>query len=269
MEEKIYKSRDGSDISVLYFSADRENAPLIFEIHGGGYVGGHNRDDVPLCSSICAMTGCNVAAVEYRYAPVVAFPVAANDCLDALKAIIADKNLLFDRDRIAVWGHSAGANAAVALAQMYNGLHCMVLSYPWLDVTDRRRPYVIGGMPSFFIRHFSRRYFKQKEDRKLPLASPVYMNDDNLKKLPPAFILACGKDTLREDAYRFYSAMRNAGAEAKLKLYPKAEHGFIEVVSAGRIKDKPFCRRRFGNQTACYEEAMKDVAEFFDLMHKN
>lgn len=267
MIEKIYKSRDGADISVLYFAAKNSKAPLILEIHGGGYVGGHNRDDVPLCNRICAMTGCNVAAVEYRYAPRVAFPIAAYDCLDALNALAADEQLLFDRTRISVWGHSAGANAATALAQLYNGLSCMVLSYPWLDVTDRRRPYVMGGMPSFFVRHMAHKYFKQKDERALPLASPVYMSSSDLKKLPPVFIIACGKDTLRDDAYRFYSAMRSAGAEAKLNLYSKAEHGFIEVVSAGRIKDRPFSRRRFANQTLCYEEAMKDATAFFNSKH--
>lgn len=262
MIEKNYSSQDGAKINVIYLPAENPSAPLVFEIHGGGYVAGHHTDDLPLCRQIQQLTGFNVATVEYRYAPEVFFPQAAYDCLAALEGLVSDSGLSFDRNNILVWGHSAGANAAAALAQLYGGIKGLVLSYPWLDATDRSRPYVLGGMPAFWMRHTAHKYFNDGKKRALPLASPVYMGEEQLKKLPATFVLVSGKDTLREDSFRFESAVKAAGGNIKVKVYPLAEHGFIEVVSADRIKNRLFSRRRYRTQTACYKEAMGDVAAF-------
>lgn len=99
MIEKFYTARDGAQISVLYFASENVNAPLIFEIHGGGYFAGHHYDDIPLCTEIGELLDCNVASVEYRYAPEVTFPVAAYDCADALSGLICDSSLDFDVQR--------------------------------------------------------------------------------------------------------------------------------------------------------------------------
>ena len=268
MIEKFYTARDGAQISVLYFASENVNAPLIFEIHGGGYFAGHHYDDIPLCTEIGELLDCNVASVEYRYAPEVTFPVAAYDCADALSGLICDSSLDFDRTRIAVWGHSAGANAAAAMLQMCSGLCGAVLSYPWLDATDRRRPYVFGGMPYLYMRHMAHKYFNNKELRSTPIASPVFMKAERLRSLPPVLILACGKDTLREDALRFCNAFSAAGGKMRVRYYPEAEHGFIEVVSAGRIKNRLFSRRRCEVQTECYKRAIADVCTFLGKLFR-
>ena len=262
MIERNYAAQDGAAVNVIFLPAEDRRAPLIFEIHGGGYISGHHRDDLPLCRQIQERTGYNVATVEYRYAPEVRFPQAAHDCLAALKGLIADGELAFDRGNIFVWGHSAGANAAAALAQLYGGLRGMVLSYPWLDATDRPRPYVFLGMPALFMRYAAHKYFVNENDRALPLASPVYMGAKAIRELPPAFVLVSGRDSLRDDSFRFEGAVRAAGGNVQFKIYPEAEHGFIEIVSAGRIKNRFLSRGRYRTQTACYEEAMADVTAF-------
>lgn len=149
MKELFYKTRDGAELSVLYYEAAEPNRPLVIEIHGGGYCANHNIDDRALCEEMQALTGMNIASVDYRLAPVHSFPIPVLDCYDLTMALLADCSLAFSRDCLFVWGHSAGGNAAMALAQMYDGFRAVVLDYPWLDATVNRRPYVKGSFSIF------------------------------------------------------------------------------------------------------------------------
>ena len=40
MKKILVKTRDRAEISLLYFTSNKKNAPLIVDIHGGGYTGG-------------------------------------------------------------------------------------------------------------------------------------------------------------------------------------------------------------------------------------
>lgn len=85
-EKEIFaKGRDGNKISILYYESMNKNAPLLIDIHGGGFVGGHHFDDRELCLHFYSELGINVASIEYRYAPEVFFPKATYDCFDAFK----------------------------------------------------------------------------------------------------------------------------------------------------------------------------------------
>src|SRR5688572_309228 len=107
----------------LYLPADAPNAalarhPLTLFVHGGGWESGHTRHasafaNWPLVLASIAARGFVVASVEYRLSGEAKFPAAVVDVQSALHWLRAhDARYRIDRDRVALWGPSAGAQIA-------------------------------------------------------------------------------------------------------------------------------------------------------------
>ena len=66
----------------------------------------------PALSYLAAEAPCAAAAVRYRLAPEHPFPAPLDDCLEALRRLVAEAAQLgVDPSRVAVGGTSAGANS--------------------------------------------------------------------------------------------------------------------------------------------------------------
>lgn len=239
MKQLHIKTRDNAEISLLYFASIKKNAPLIFDIHGGGYTSGEAKGDENLCRVLSERCGANVATVEYRYAPKVRYPQATDDCKDALLHLIGNEEFDFDRERIFLLGHSAGGNAVVSVsAELGDLVAGQILDYPWLDVRiARRKPYIIYSIPAFVINGMSRSYFRD-EDRERHDASAVLMTVDEAKKMPKTLLITCGRDTLKYDGEAFLKILTEAGVPTKHKEYKDAVHGFVEIYFSGRMKSQ-------------------------------
>lgn len=239
MKELKIKTRDGAEISLLYFASDVKNAPLIFDIHGGGYTSGEAKGDEELCRALAKECGACVATVDYRFAPKVRYPKATDDCKDALLYLIGNEEFDFDRERIFLLGHSAGGNAVVAVsAELSHLIAGQILDYPWLDVRlERRKPYIMYSIPAFVINGMSRSYFRD-EDRERHDASAVLMTADEVKRMPKTLLITCGRDTLKYDGEAFKKLLSKVGVPTKHKEYPDAVHGFVEIYFSGRMKSQ-------------------------------
>jgi acetyl esterase/lipase len=78
------------------------NAPVVLQIHGGGYIFGTAELDDPNNRAMAKAVGCAVLAVEYRLAPETPFPGGLNDCYAALTWLHCHAaELGFDPKRIA------------------------------------------------------------------------------------------------------------------------------------------------------------------------
>lgn len=60
MKELICKTRDGGEIKVLYYNAKRKNAPLLIEIHGGGFIEFSAYTDRKMCEDMAKQFDVNV-----------------------------------------------------------------------------------------------------------------------------------------------------------------------------------------------------------------
>src|SRR5256885_1892749 len=100
-----------------YRATPNDNAPVILQIHGGGWAFGSIEETEPLSRHLAAMTGAVVVSTSYRLAPEHKFPAGLNDCEAALQWILGKVgDIGGDPRRIAVSGGSAGGNLAAALA---------------------------------------------------------------------------------------------------------------------------------------------------------
>ena len=95
----------------------RELHPLCVWFPGGGWVLDTLDTSAPALSYVAAEAPCAFAVVRYRLAPEHRFPAPLDDCVEALRWLVAEAAQLgIDPSRIAVGGTSAGANLAAALA---------------------------------------------------------------------------------------------------------------------------------------------------------
>lgn len=83
--------------------------PVIVSIHGGAFMGGDKRD-IQLMPMLEALNrGYCVVGVNYRMSGEAKFPALIHDVKAAIRWIRANaRTYLFDPDRIATWGGSAG-----------------------------------------------------------------------------------------------------------------------------------------------------------------
>jgi cation diffusion facilitator CzcD-associated flavoprotein CzcO/acetyl esterase/lipase len=206
----------------LYRPASPGPHPVVVYFHGGGWVlGGHDSDD-PLCRDLCVRSDALIVSVDYRHAPEARFPAAADDAFAAVRWV-ADhaQDLGGIPGQLAVAGWSAGANIAAVtcrLARDAGGprISGQLLLTPVTDCDMTRRSYVenadgyvlTAALVKWFWDHYA-----DPADRADPRASPLRAKD--LANLPPAFIVTCEFDPLRDEGLAYGEAMAAAGVRVR------------------------------------------------------
>jgi acetyl esterase len=80
--------------------------------------------------------------------------------------------------------------------------------------------YMLNSMP-FYVASYTR----ARDDIDDPLCSPLKAKD--LSGLPPAYVLTCGYDPLRDEGKAYADRLRAAGVEAEEVCYDDMIHGFL------------------------------------------
>lgn len=75
----------------------------------------------------------------------------------------------------------------------------------------------------WFVDH----YVEDTLDAHNPLAFPLQTHD--LSELPPAFVLTCGFDPLRDEGIEYANRLRNAGVDVEHTNYESMIHGFLNM----------------------------------------
>lgn len=260
--ERFTIPRDGmAGVETILYRPEKAEGklPVLFNMHGGAWVGG----DAVLMESFCQYLADNIPAlvvnVNYTKADVQPFPYMQTEVCDAVKYFAANAEKYgIDKGRMAVGGHSAGAHIAAGAAMMLKeqgiDLACQMLVYPCVDM-ELYHERLDGIM--FPDGNFRHRW-----------ASPLFASDKELSGLAPAIIIVCGIDELRPHGIGYAKRLMGAAVPVKVKEYPKALHGFLEVnrpdypaddrqnpEQAGYARD---CERYLTNELrACFNEAAK------------
>jgi cation diffusion facilitator CzcD-associated flavoprotein CzcO/acetyl esterase/lipase len=196
--------------------------PIVVYFHGGGWVlGGLDADD-PFCRDLCVRSDAIVVSVDYRRAPEARFPAAVEDGFAAVRWVAANAGTLGgEAGRLAVCGWSAGGNIAAVVCQMARdagGPHIagQVLVTPVTDCDFTRGSYVANAegyvLTAALMRWFWDHYV-DPADRARPLASPLRAR--SLSGLPPALVVTCEFDPLRDEGAAYARALAAAGVDAR------------------------------------------------------
>ncbi|MCE1273633.1 MAG: alpha/beta hydrolase [Chlorobiales bacterium] len=106
----------------LYVPASKGPRPLVIFVHGGSWTMGSKRltghyADFPGVLASLANRGFTVASIDYRLSSEAKFPAAVQDVKAAIRYLRANASRYgIDRNRVAVWGASAGAHLAAMAA---------------------------------------------------------------------------------------------------------------------------------------------------------
>lgn len=212
--------------------------PTLVYYHGGGWVIGDLDTHDETCRLLCAETDCLVVAVDYRRAPEHPFPTPLDDCYAAFNWVHDHASALqVDTDNVLVGGDSAGGNlaAAVSLRNRDEGgppIARQVLVYPATDATADPPSYADHGDGGLLtednIRWFWDHYLDSPVDAYHPYASPLKAR--SLADLPPATVVTCGLDPLRDEGVAYAERLADADIPVEHHNYPEYIHGIVQMV---------------------------------------
>ncbi len=209
----------------LYRPTHEPDLPIFVYFHGGGWVLGSHESDDPLCRDLAVRSGALVISVDYRHAPEDPFPAAIEDGIAAVRWV-ADRGeeLGGDPNRLAVGGWSAGANVAAVVCQIARdeggpSIAGQALLTPVVDCDFSRESYEINSdgyvLTTELMHWFWDHYLPAdgvSEKRTDPRASPI--RAETLVGLPPAFIVTCEFDPLRDEGAEYAEQLKAAGVDA-------------------------------------------------------
>ncbi|UZJ32227.1 alpha/beta hydrolase [Streptomyces endophytica] len=223
------------DVQVLRPAGAEGILPGVLYLHGGGFAYGELDGPSPMARNACVAAGAVVVNVHYRLAPEHRYPAGVEDCYATLEWMAAAAGELgIDRERIAVTGASAGGNLSAAVCLMARdrqgpriAFQCLLT--PCLDDRDRtasrRRigdPRIINGVG---IARTWDTYLGPGRGPDTPAyAAPARAAD--LAGLPPAYVLTCGLDPLRDEGLEYARRLMEADVPVEVKDVPGAWHFF-------------------------------------------
>ena len=231
LEDRII-SGPGGDLPIRIYTPAQGSGPRpgVLYIHGGGMVLGNLETDHLTAVMLCETLGAVLVSVDYRLAPEHPAPAAIDDCFAALLwvAEMAD-DLGIRRDRIALYGGSAGGGLAIATALMnrdHHGpaIHYLMAPYPMIDdrnetasskqITDvgiwdragniEAWAWYLGGKPA------------------TQYSAPARAT--NLSGLPSTFIDVGDVDMFHDEDLEFAGRLKDAGVEVELHVNPGSYH---------------------------------------------
>jgi acetyl esterase len=230
----------GGPIRVRLYRPPAENdLPVLLYLHGGGYILGGLDSHDDICAEIARGAGIAVVALDYRLAPEHLFPAAFEDAGAALDWLIAGgAGNGFDLTRLIVGGDSAGGNLSAALALKLRDedrpvIRGLVLIYPGLGGDLSRGSYVehakAPGLATADVRYYKTVYVGPEVHPNHSSKFAYPLKETDYRGLPPAFLIACEWDPLRDDCFDWRDRVVAAGGEAKVRHEPLLVHAFLRA----------------------------------------
>jgi acetyl esterase len=212
--------------------------PVLFYLHGGGWVWNSIDTHDRLMREYAAAAGCAVVGPDYALSPEAVFPQALEESLGVLRWVARNGGEWgLDASRIVLGGDSAGANLAMGLALMLREecdnipLRGLLLNYGVYDSrldTPSYREFADGyglnvARMSFYWQH----YAPEAATRLHPFAAPLRAN---LHGLPPCLMHVAELDVLRSENEAMEARLREAGIAVESELLPGTVHGFLRAL---------------------------------------
>lgn len=233
-------------IAVRYYrpigSEENVALPVMIYFHGGGWVVGNIDTHDVVCRQLANEGGFAVLNVDYRLAPEAKFPAGLDDCYAVVKwALEGAGGLKIIADRIAVAGDSAGGTLSTVCAKMAldqgTPLAFQALIYPATNMRHDTQSQIDFGEGYLLTKEaqawYHEHYLSNDAERDDWRASPILIED--LSGLPPAYILTCGYDPLRDEGKAYADRLVEAGVPVIYKCHEGMIHAFFTM---GKVIDE-------------------------------
>ena len=218
-----------------------DKLPVIFYIHGAGWVFGSAQTHVKLIRELAVRTNSVVVFPEYSRSPEAKYPTAIEQSyavLQKLSELAESKGL--DLTELAVAGDSVGGNMATVmtiLTKERQGLPIQkqLLFYPVTDANFTTDSYQEFAENYFLTKEgmkwFWDQYTTDDSERSEITASPLRATSEDLADLPPALILTGEADVLRDEGEAYARKLRDVGVAVTQVRFQGMIHDFVMVNS--------------------------------------
>ncbi len=228
---------EGPDIPVRVYQPAAPVGAVLW-LRGGGFVMGDLDTEHPWAARIAQATNAVVVSVGYRCAPENPYPAALDDVYAVLVWVAANAARLgVDPGRIAIGGHSAGANlaAAAALRARDEGgprIAFQLLNQPVLD--DRQLSWSARAFTDtvFMTRAKVAAIWRHYLGGRTASAYAAPARADDMSGLPPTYIATAEFDPNRDEALEFGLRLLQAGVSVELHQWPGTFHGSQAILGA-------------------------------------
>lgn len=209
--------------------------PGILYLHGGGFCIGDIDTEHGGAVALANAVGAVVVNVDYRLAPEHPYPAGLEDCYTALQYLAGLEGV--DATRLAVHGQSAGGGLAAATALLARDRGGPALAFQSLGIPELDDRLETPSMQAFTdtpmwsrvqaVKSWEYYLGGQEADA---YAAPARMED--LSGLPPAYVVTCQYDPLRDEGITYALRLLQAGVAVELHQYPGTFHGSALVREA-------------------------------------
>lgn len=218
-----------------------DKLPVIFYIHGAGWVFGSAQTHDKLIRELAVRTNSVVVFPEYSRSPEAKYPTAIEQSyavLQKLSELAESKGL--DLTELAVAGDSVGGNMATVmtiLTKERQGLPIQkqLLFYPVTDANFTTDSYQEFAENYFLTKEgmkwFWDQYTTDDSERSEITASPLRATSEDLADLPPALILTGEADVLRDEGEAYARKLRDVGVAVTQVRFQGMIHDFVMVNS--------------------------------------
>ncbi|MFE2322934.1 alpha/beta hydrolase [Streptomyces sp. NPDC059385] len=224
-------------VPVRLYRPHRPQGAVVW-MHGGGHVVGDLDTEDGWAARIAVATGAVVVSVGYRLSPEHPYPAALDDVWAALGWTAEHAaELGVDPARIAVGGHSAGANLAAAVSlrardEQGPAIRFQLLNEPGLD--DRQETWSQRQFTDtpWLTRDKLRASWRHYLGAQPATAYAAPARAADLSGLPPAYIATAELDPNRDEGIEYALRLLRAGVSVELHQWPGTFHGSQAILSA-------------------------------------
>ena len=242
VEDKMIAGAAGQIPARIYTPSGTGPFPVIFYIHGGGWVIATIDTYDASARALANAASAVVVSIEYRKGPEHKFPAAHDDAFAAYQWTLANAASLHgDPTRIAVAGESAGGNLAANVSIMARDHKVQmpiyqVLVYPVanndlnsasMQENAQAKPLYPAMLP-WFLGHYLNNEAESGDPR-------IALVKADLKGLPPTTLITAELDPLRSEGKLLADKLTAAGVKVDYHNYDGVAHEFFGM---GAVVDK-------------------------------
>jgi len=230
---------DQPPIPARVYAPEGEGHPTLVFYPGGGFVQGNLDTHDNLCRMLANRAGAVVVSIEYRKAPEDPWPAAPEDAYVSAKWVQNNADRWGgDTSRLALAGDSAGGNlsSVVSLMAVERGMidiDRQILLYPSTSYMDPMPSRAQNGDGYFITAHdllwYAQQYIEDEIDAHHPWAFPMNARQEDLAQTPPAYVMTCGFDPLRDEGHAFAEQLAEAGVDVEYSNHESMIHGFLNM----------------------------------------
>lgn len=218
---------------------DQKGLPVLFFIHGGGFVEGDNDTHNLMQRKLAAYSGCAVIGIEYSLSPEVRYPRPVEECAEVVKYALANAETLgIDPERIGFAGDSGGANLSMATTVYLRDqgfdtsvIKANVLYYGAYGLSNSLSASLHGGswdgMGEADLAFYWSLYLPEgcTDSRECPYFN-LYVNDLSYG-MPSCFLVGAELDPLCDDSKLMYEVLTGHGVACEYREYKGVLHAFM------------------------------------------